>query len=59
MFMSVTPIIAQSDFRPGYYITNDLDTVFGLIDYRGEIRDSRICVTLSRNAPDKAGLPVR
>lgn len=44
MFMSFTPIIAQSDFRLGYYITNDLDTVFGLIDYRGEIRNFRICI---------------
>ena len=35
---------AQTDFRPGYYITNENDTIFGLIDYRGEIRNSKVCV---------------
>ncbi len=34
---------AQNDFRPGYYITWENDTINGLIDYRGEIRNSRIC----------------
>lgn len=34
---------AQTDFRPGYYITWENDTVYGLIDYRGEIRNSGFC----------------
>ncbi len=34
---------AQTDFRPGYYITWDNDTIWGLIDYRGEIRNSSFC----------------
>lgn len=34
---------AQTDFRPGYYITWDNDTVWGLIDYRGKIRNSSFC----------------
>jgi len=34
----------QTDFKPGYYISLDNDTVYGLIDYRGDIRNSRICV---------------
>ncbi len=35
---------SQSDFRPGFYITWENDTVYGLIDYRGEIRNARLCV---------------
>jgi hypothetical protein len=31
---------AQNDFRPGYYITLQNDTVNGFIDYRGESRNS-------------------
>jgi hypothetical protein len=34
---------SQTDFRPGYYISLKNDTVYGLIDYRGEIRDSKVC----------------
>jgi len=36
-------IWAQTDFRPGYIITNDFDTIQGLIDYRGDIRNSTLC----------------
>jgi len=35
---------SQTDFRPGYYITLTGDTVKGLVDYRGEIRNSKFCV---------------
>ncbi len=34
---------SQIDFRPGFYISLSNDTVYGLIDYRGEIRNSKIC----------------
>jgi len=33
----------QTNFRPGYVITNENDTVHGLIDYRGDARNSRKC----------------
>lgn len=36
-------ISAQSDFRPGYIITNSLDTLHGLVDYRGELRNMKVC----------------
>ena len=39
----VLNLSAQSDFRPGYIITNSLDTLPGLIDYRGEIRNMKVC----------------
>jgi len=39
----------QTDFRPGYYITWENDTVYGLIDFRGEIRNSRFCIYKQNN----------
>lgn len=33
----------QTDFRDGYIITNNLDTIKGLIDYRGEARNMKTC----------------
>lgn len=33
----------QTDFRSGYIITNNHDTISGLIDYRGEVKNSRVC----------------
>ncbi len=38
------PAIAQQDFRPGYIITNSNDTVYGYLDYRGDIKNSKRCV---------------
>ncbi len=35
---------AQIDFRPGYFISNENDTIFGLIDYRGDARNAKVCV---------------
>ena len=34
---------AQSVFKNGYIITNQNDTINGLVDYRGEIRNMRVC----------------
>ena len=36
-------INAQQDFRPGYIITRDMDTLYGEIDYRGDILMSTTC----------------
>ena len=41
---SITNIQSQTDFRKGYYISLQNDTVKGLIDYRGDIRNSKYCV---------------
>ena len=35
--------ICQTDFRPGYVITNNNDTLRGFIDYRGDARNSKKC----------------
>jgi hypothetical protein len=34
---------SQSDFRPGYVIRNSGDTLFGEIDYRGDLLMSSVC----------------
>ncbi len=34
---------AQTDFRPGYIINNSGDTLYGQIDYRGDLLMSSIC----------------
>lgn len=39
-----TGMFAQTDFRSGYIITNDNDTVYGDIDYRGGSFMGRRCV---------------
>lgn len=44
LFCCSLQLSAQLDFHPGYYLTNSNDTVFGLIDYRGDISNSKICV---------------
>ena len=36
-------IQAQRDFREGYIITNRQDTIYGWIDYRGDVRNAKIC----------------
>lgn len=33
----------QTNFRPGYIITNGLDTIIGKIDYRSDVRNMKIC----------------
>ena len=36
-------IWAQRDYRKGYIITNEQDTIYGWIDYRGDVRNAKIC----------------
>jgi len=36
-------IWAQQDYRNGYIVTNQMDTIYGLIDYRGAARNAKIC----------------
>ncbi|MDD3637516.1 MAG: hypothetical protein PHN50_07995 [Bacteroidales bacterium] len=44
IFFSILQIKAQSDFRDGYFVKNDNDTIFGLIDYRGNKANAKKCV---------------
>ncbi len=44
LFLFLTGILqAQQDFRPGYIITLEMDTLYGEIDYRGDILMSTTC----------------
>jgi hypothetical protein len=36
-------IFSQFDYRKGYYINNNRDTIYGLIDYKGDIENSKEC----------------
>jgi hypothetical protein len=37
-------VSAQNNFKPGYIITNDQDTLYGLINRTNSAKNSRICV---------------
>ena len=43
LVLAGTGVLAQNDFRQGYIITNQQDTIHGWIDYRGDIRNVKIC----------------
>lgn len=43
-FLSILEILAQSDFRDGYIIKNNNDTVYGLIDYKGNKASAKKCI---------------
>ncbi len=42
--LCLSDLIAQTDFRPGYIIINENDTLYGLIDYRSDQRNAKRCV---------------
>jgi hypothetical protein len=45
LFISIVQILnAQSDFKPGYIITLQNDTVYGKIDNRGELLMAQVCI---------------
>ena len=44
LLVCLSELKAQTDFSPGYVITNENDTINGLIDYRGDSRNSQICI---------------
>lgn len=43
LLLAGTAAWAQRDYRKGYIINNRQDTVYGWIDYRGDIRNSKTC----------------
>jgi len=43
LLLAGTSAWAQRDFRKGYIITNQQDTIYGWIDYRGDVRNAKIC----------------
>lgn len=53
MLVLVFHSFGQTNFREGYYITWDNDTIYGLIDYRGDARSSQRCVFKSSEISDQ------
>jgi hypothetical protein len=50
--------MAQSDFRPGYIVNNNGDTLTGLIDYKGNQANARKCIfKLSNDASEEKFTP--
>jgi len=43
LLLTVTMLNAQSNYRPGYIITNNNDTVNGFIDFRTDKANARVC----------------
>jgi hypothetical protein len=52
LIFSGISVAAQTDFRNGFYITLENDTVYGLVDYRGEVRNSQTCVFKKNEAAE-------
>lgn len=44
LIASATSLFAQFDFRPGYVVTSENDTLHGLIDCKGNKANARKCV---------------
>lgn len=57
-FFSIASTFSQSNFRNGYIIKNKNDTVFGLIDFRIDQTNSRLCkFKLSETKSEKIYYP--
>lgn len=52
LFGTIVHLYSQKDFKPGYIITNEGDTVFGQIDYRGDLYNAFVCMFKGQNASE-------
>lgn len=52
LMMLAATALAQSEFRPGYYVTQAGDTIQGWIDYRGDVFNAYHC-NFKSNGSDK------
>ena len=43
LLMTSIGVWAQRDYRKGYIISIEQDTIYGWIDYRGDIRNAKVC----------------
>ena len=53
LFVYIGCIQAQRDYRKGYIITNQQDTIYGWIDYRGDLRNAKTC-SFKKTETDRA-----
>ena len=51
-FLFIGSLKGQSVFHPGYIITNQNDTIQGLIDFRGEVRNAKKCYFKKKSTDD-------
>ncbi len=57
-FLGILEIFSQSDYREGYIIKNNHDTIYGLLDYRGNIGNSKKCsFKINTNSEKQEFLP--
>jgi len=49
LILSTQIIFSQTDFKPGYIIKNSKDTVYGKIDYRGDLLMGSVCKFKSKD----------
>jgi hypothetical protein len=54
IFFGILDAISQSDFRCGYIIKNNQDTIHGLIDYKGNNANAKKCLFKS----DESSVPI-
>lgn len=57
MLVSAGNAFSQSDFRPGYIINNNSDTIRGTIDYRGDLLMGSLCRFKGSDGTVKEYLP--
>jgi len=51
--LSFGTLSAQNEFRQGYIIKSEGDTLFGVINYRGYIRMGKVCIFKQNNNSKK------
>ncbi len=49
----ILSLAGQNNYKPGYIITNDKDTLYGLIDYRTDFQNSQECHFKNDNSVSK------
>lgn len=58
LLLITSSAFAQTDFKPGYVITNPGDTIRGEIDYRGDLLMGKLCRFKDSNGKEHEFLPV-
>lgn len=51
-FLGISELYSQSDFRKGYIVKKNNDAINGLIDYKGNIANSKKCIFKSNVSSD-------
>ncbi|WP_439182049.1 hypothetical protein [Carboxylicivirga taeanensis] len=58
LFLLISTLsFSQSDYRPGYIVQLNGDTIKGLIDFRGNVRNSQLCNFMNAEGQEKQYRP--